>query len=504
MLPTISASQSSRAASTDSKPAPCRSSLWQRVTLSLRSGTARRRIIQNELHYYRHQLSQRASAGVVAAGSLGRLDQLLQRLGTLKGVDADEIVAQQHLIHTDMRKALSWVPLEQLQAQQGEWLKLSSAADSKASSSLADGVQEDYKKAIDLAQTRQSKIARWQGEIAATATGSVERQQILRNIAVFMRQVPAAQRPALIATLQRDIPELASFLASATIARNVKLHGQNKARALQAARENNTPLARLKHERTQQVYYYPVAANLRQRFPVAYAPQTAPKQTTEGGWKTMVGKDQHFVALQPRTLQGFGRGRDNADILPFETVSVDLVVHDRLMLAHNAGTDLARLIAAGKQVPLSAFKAALTDLGAMHARKIYLVDIKTANLTYDDSKVHFIDVDGRIKWHPAKRQTIRFTPGWTTLKLRQAMRENRRIAFQASDQYAMLLSMIRATSSPKSGELPQRWKERWITEHVLPEHCEHVKNLLFSPSKVVKLAEARGELLPDLASLLNI
>ncbi|MYM38735.1 hypothetical protein [Duganella qianjiadongensis] len=464
-------------------------------------------MIETELRYFRHQLSQRASAGVIAAGSMRRLDQLLLRLGKLEGVATEEIVAQQHLIHTDVRKALSWQPIAQLQAQQAQGLKLGSdapAGKAASSSGLAGGLREDYEKAIHLAQARQATIARWPLEFAATAAGSVERQQILRKIAVFMRQVPVAQRAALIATLQRDIPELASYLASATIARNVQLHAKTKEQALQAARENKQPLARLKHEATRQVYYYPVAANVRQRFPVAYAPQTPPKQTTQGGWKTMVGKDQHFVALQPRTLQGFGRGRDNADILPFETVSVDLVVSDRLMLAHNAGTDLATRIGAGQQVPVSAFKAALADLDAMHAKKIYLVDIKTANLTFDDHKVRFIDVDGRINWHPAKRQAFGYTPAWTTPKLHKAMHDNRRIAFQASDQYAMLLSMIRASSLLKSGELPQLRRDRWIAEYVRPEYRDHVRSLLSAPIRVVEQAEKQGQLLPGLATLLAI
>lgn len=450
----------------------------------------------NDLRYYRHQLHGRASEGEVPQGSLRRLDQLLERLSALGKYSAADIAAQKHEIHLGVRQALSLVPVDILQEQQLKWETKSAAMNG---ASLASGIASDFLIAIKRSTNGENKLEQL-GLTAADATpGSAARQEALRKIATLLHLLPAAQRSATLTSLQKILPELPAFFAAYRIASAGKSHSRMKREAIARARNENKQFGSLQYNN--QVYYYPVADRVRQRFPVAYAPQTRPEKEAKGSYKQLVGLDRNFVALTPRS-EGFDPARDIADILPFETVSAGLVVDANLMLARNAGKTLQSRLDLRDSLPLSVFKSALTDLDAMHDADIFLVDIKPENLAYDGKKVNFIDVDDRVNWHPNQPSMYSCSEAWTTYGLIDGMYYNRRAAFQVADQFAMLRNII-ALARPGNTK-SYAIQTRWVNQHIKHQYRDHVKRLLSDPGDIANKAEGAKTRLPKLTEMLKL
>ena len=178
------------------------------------------------------------------------------------------------------------------------------------------------------------------------------------------------------------------------------------------------------------------------------------------------------------------------------SICPSIYVNDSTMIAHNGGIEVAQLIEQGDKIPLIHFKSLLEDLCSLHSEEIFLHDIKPENLTYKGSHVHHIDVENLVAAdYNDGDNGIVCTPEYTTAHLTNAILNGDPLADQNHDNYAILLSMIEATSGdffPNAPVVnPQRIfglmgkdlirAQGWIQEHIKPEYQATAGALLKCP-----------------------
>ncbi|WP_133405580.1 hypothetical protein [Parashewanella tropica] len=121
-----------------------------------------------------------------------------------------------------------------------------------------------------------------------------------------------------------------------------------------------------------------------------------------------------------------------------------------------------------RPIPLQAFKIACEDLASAHQHEIYFRDIKNANLVYreertgkngqivplDNPQVHFIDLEEMYTPQTGFLAKDCGTPVFMTTELAFAKSQGDKKQIEAADNYAMLLSILRASSVTLMNELP--------------------------------------------------
>ena len=250
-----------------------------------------------------------------------------------------------------------------------------------------------------------------------------------------------------------------------------------------------------------------------------------------GAEKTLVAKDEFYVALETNTLLAavspnseryelrqlqFSKQR----IAKLDAIAETLteypsccpsrVLDATTVIAKQAGIDLRTHTSEHGSLTMAAFKPALRDLDKMHQNKIYLRDIKPENLTIDaKGKIFFIDTDeaaiptlGNYS-QPRMALQSENEPKYTTAMLTYKLLENRCSgnyqALQEADNYSMLLTLMEMTTTDdKLKAIAAKTKmpystlmndfnrnniEWWVEQHIKSGHVARVKDSLNDPTK---------------------
>lgn len=265
-----------------------------------------------------------------------------------------------------------------------------------------------------------------------------------------------------------------------------------------------------------------------------------------GACKQLVDRDGDFVALNPMDGKPLFDVSKPPPPLPdgLRSLVLSTVINDTLMIARNAGPDLFDHAKAGNVLTLEAFRIAVCELQQLHTFRDgrFLRDIKPENLTFRfkpshltfklkpgdppyEAFVHFIDVEddlicGReLRWLHGNQ--VRGTAALLTWGLKHGLyvgrSDYRRHFARTADEYAMLLSIIFATtpwSAPLSAaalcaDLPPgavaqpghrgamrpenaALFEPWLARHVRPAFVARARQLLRHPASVA-FGDAAGE-----------
>ncbi|MBW3517131.1 hypothetical protein KO537_20805 [Shewanella sp. NKUCC01_JLK] len=258
---------------------------------------------------------------------------------------------------------------------------------------------------------------------------------------------------------------------------------------------NTVGIKSLTNAKAGRSYFYNAQAELVAKTPTKFNP------AGKGTYKQLVRQDSQFVQLHIHN-DTFDIDKNKYNQLAMNqlrshpSICPSIYVNDSTMIAHNGGIEVAQLIEQGDKIPLIHFKSLLEDLCSLHSKEIFLHDIKPENLTYKGSHVYHIDVENLVAPdYNHGENGIVYTPEYTTVLLMNAISNEDPLADQNQDNYAILLSMIEATSGDFFPNTPvvntQRFygllgkdlirAQGWIQEHIKPEYQATAGALLQCP-----------------------
>lgn len=259
-----------------------------------------------------------------------------------------------------------------------------------------------------------------------------------------------------------------------------------------------------------------------------------PETTRQGSFKQVVEETSGKLVFSPRRNEVFARPRVAADRYgDLRNIIPSIAVSRQYMYARNGGETLERYLQTGDTPYLRArdFLPLVQDLDDLHARGLYHLDIKPANMTVrvDSSSkrvrgVALIDTDGitgvtpdiiwsagmmpfSLKQRMLDAEVMKFTaegrvrrsvrPDETLIRAASEAGKNAAAAFSAADQYALLLTMIASCGPALNGwfwtvvmlnkrGLPLlsrdlRGIESWLADNVKAEYREEIRQLLKRP-----------------------
>lgn len=256
-----------------------------------------------------------------------------------------------------------------------------------------------------------------------------------------------------------------------------------------------------------------------------------------GRFKRAAAWDARFMALVPmepeyRPFIAGARDRRLDRLRGIPSLVFNTVIHPKLAITRNAGSDLFRFARCSGQLPITVFQDLLRDLDRLHTLPgcggAFLRDLKAENMCIDLPPgqplpsgplppVRIIDFEQDVVLGD---ELARLTPACTrgtaaclTDGLVEGMYagpEEHRAAFaRAADNYACMLAVMLLTARPRStlqlsvtcaermrarGPLPPgimraanaHLFEPWLQRHVVPEHREDLRQLLTDPAKFAR------------------
>ncbi|MGW7678965.1 hypothetical protein [Shewanella sp. S23-S33] len=289
----------------------------------------------------------------------------------------------------------------------------------------------------------------------------------------------------------RNATQLMRIKSAMLIQQKYRSYQQQKA----GAEINTVGIKSLTNANAGYSYFYNTQDELVARTPAKFQP------AGKGNFKQLVRQDSQFVQLHiyNDTLDIDKRHYNQLVMKKLKhhpSICPSIYVNDSTIIAHNGGMEVAQLIEQGNKIPLIHFKILLEDLCSLHREEIFLHDIKPENLTYNGTNVRHIDVENLVAAdYNDGEDGIVCTPEYTTAHLVNAIFNGDPLADQNHDNYAILLSMIEATS----GEFFQNTSEGspqlifgllgkdliraqgWIQEHIKPEYQSRAESLLKLP-----------------------
>ncbi|MGB0893044.1 MAG: hypothetical protein ACPGUD_01445 [Parashewanella sp.] len=242
---------------------------------------------------------------------------------------------------------------------------------------------------------------------------------------------------------------------------------------------------------------------------------------SSGGFKQLMGKDNHFVALAAKSVRTMTAGeiRNRRLLLQklsqYPSVCRVQQVNSSVQIAIDGGKDVSSFIGAGKQFKIAQFKQACTDLSEMHKAGIILGDIKPRNMVAKsaNAKVRFIDVDD-AQWSKLNDKLVVggkvHTNKYLTVKFIQRFGEHNPHLAKQLDNYCLLQTMCAATDKELAREVSSANGTKklgicnkkngylfkiWCITNVKPEFQQDIINFLCDP--------VQYPLTTDLASMLN-